>query len=141
MAQFINPFMGNVPRKMEKSELERAIMANIAAELEAVHLYLSHMDATDDEDAKKVLYDIALEEMVHAGEFTSLLYRLSPVAAIKAREGFDEVRELLGGRAPVELEAEAVAGNGSTKSPGEQQAPGGNLKARKLTVGSLKNRP
>jgi rubrerythrin len=105
--EFVNPFSGAVPRKLTSSELARAVMLNIAAELEAVHLYTAHMDATDNEDAKKVLYDIALEELVHAGEFTSLLYRLDPVAAQKAEEGFAEVEALLGSRAPTEVEPAA----------------------------------
>lgn len=124
MPEFINPFSGVVPRKMTKAELIRAIMLNIAAEFEAVHLYTSHMDATDDEDAKKVLYDIALEELVHAGEFTSLLYRLDPIAAAKAQEGFGEVEALLGSREVVEAEEESAA---EAQSAGE------------LTVGSLKD--
>lgn len=100
MPEFVNPFSGVVPRKMSDSELIRAIMMDIAAELEAVHTYTAHMDATDNEDAKKVLYDIALEELVHVGEFTSLLYRLDPVSGAKAHEGFAEVEELLQSKAP-----------------------------------------
>ena len=123
MPEFTNPFPGVVPRKMTKGELVRAIMLNIAAELEAVHIYTAHMDATDDADAKTVLYDIALEELVHAGEFTSLLYRLDPVAAAKAQEGFGEVEALLGSEAPAEVEEEPEAEN-----------PAG-----ELTVGSLKD--
>lgn len=103
MPEFMNPFPGMGLKKMTDGELVRAIMLNIAAELEAVHLYTSHMDATDNEEAKKVLYDIAVEELVHAGEFTSLLYRLNPVAAEKAREGFEEVEELLESKAPAEI--------------------------------------
>ena len=103
MPEFTNPFPGVVPRKMTDSELIRAIMLNIAAELEAVHLYTSHMDATDNEEAKKVLFDIAMEELVHAGEFTSLLYRLDPTVAAKTKEGFAEVQELLQSKAPAEV--------------------------------------
>ena len=121
MPEFTNPFPGVVPRRMTERELVRAVMLNIAAELEAVHIYTSHMDATDDADAKKVLYDIALEELVHAGEFTSLLYRLDPVAAAKAQEGFGEVEALLGSQAPAEV-----------ASSEEEPAAG-------LTVGSLKD--
>jgi len=127
MAQFINPFSGVVPRKMTKAELVRAIMQNIAAEFEAVHLYTAHMDATDDEDARKVLYDIALEELVHAGEFTSLLYRLDPIVAAKAQEGFGEVEDLLGSQSPAEVTAAEVAEESAAESP-----------AGELTVGSLK---
>jgi rubrerythrin len=105
MPEFVNPFSGAVPREMTHGELVRAIMLDIAAELEAVHLYLAHMDATSDEDAKKVLFDVAQEELVHAGEFTSLLYRLDPITGAKAQEGFREVSELLDSRAPSEVTA------------------------------------
>lgn len=105
MPDFANPFIGNVPRMMTREELARAIMLDIAAELEAVHLYLAQQDATTDEDARAVLHDVALEELVHVGEFTSLLYRLDPVAGAKAQEGFDEVQEMLKKSAPYSVEA------------------------------------
>ncbi len=129
MPEFTNPFPGVVPRTMTHSELVRAIMLNIAAELEAVHIYTAHMDATDNADAKKVLYDIALEELVHAGEFTNLLYRLDPIAAEKAKEGFAEVDELLNANAPVEAVGEDApsGGDGGASVPTPQG----------LTVGSL----
>ncbi len=95
MPEFSDPFTGAVNRKLTDSELVRAIMLDIAAELEAVHIYTAHMDATDNEDAKKVLYDIALEELVHMGEFSKLLYKLDPVAAEKVKEGMAEVEALL----------------------------------------------
>ncbi len=98
MPGFTDPFIGNVPKQMSKNELVRAILLNIAAELEAVHVYTSHADATDDKDARMVLLDIAAEELVHAGEFTSLLYRLDPLSAQKAQEGFAEVQDLLSGK-------------------------------------------
>jgi len=128
MPEFVNPFTGMVPREMTDSELARAIMLNIAAELEAVHLYLAHMDATANADAKKVLYDIALEEMVHAGEFTSLLYRLDPIAGAKAEEGFNEVKELLDSPPPYEVE------KAEPEAPVQEEQ----ALANTLTVGSLK---
>ena len=128
MPEFTNPFPGVVPRMMTHSELVRAVMLNIAAELEAVHIYTAHMDATDNEDAKKVLYDIALEELVHAGEFTSLLYRLDPIAGSKAQEGFGEVEALLQSQAPAEVTAA-----GEAETPEEAQAP----TPQGLTVGNL----
>ena len=74
MPEFLNPFSGVVPeRKLTKEELIRAIRQNLAAEHEAVHLYLAHADATDHPLAKHVLQDIANEERVHAGEFGRLL--------------------------------------------------------------------
>ena len=103
MPEFSNPFVGNIPREMSDTELARAIMLDIAAELEAVHLYTAQMDATKNEDARKVLFDVALEELVHVGEFTSLLFRLDPMSGAKAREGFEEVREMLNSRAPYDI--------------------------------------
>lgn len=131
MPEFLDPFRGLVEREMSHTELVRAIMLDISAELEAVHLYMAHMEATKNEDARKVLYDVALEELVHAGEFTSLLYRLDPVSAEKAKEGFDEVAELLGSRAP----GEPTGVGGVTES--EDGIEQGASVPTGLTVGSL----
>jgi rubrerythrin len=60
--EFSNPFPTNVPRKMNAAELARAIMQDIAAELDAVALYQAHIDATDDERAKKLLAHIRRRE-------------------------------------------------------------------------------
>jgi rubrerythrin len=97
MPEFVNPFAGMVPRKLSKSELIRAIRLNIAAEHEAVHAYMAHADATDDELAKKVLTEIADEERVHVGEFMELLRRLAPEEAKFLEEGREEVEELAEG--------------------------------------------
>jgi rubrerythrin len=135
MPEFVNPFSGVVPREMSHGELVRAIMLDIAAELEAVHLYLAHMDATTNEEAKKVLFDVAQEELVHAGEFTSLLYRLDPISGAKAKQGFDEVADLLGSKAPSEVES-------SVQVPGEEEpAEEGPPVPQGLTVGNLIGRP
>lgn len=130
MPAFLDPFPGIVPRQMTKSELERAIMLDLAAELEAVHLYLSHMEATDNEEAKKVLFDIAQEELVHAGEFTSLLYRLNPLVGAKAQQGFGEVQELLAGKAPYGVTQATESDAGQSGQPPAMP--------NTLTVGSLK---
>ncbi len=78
MPEFVNPFSGLVPRKMTKAELIRAIRLNAAAEEEAIHLYMAHADATDDEFARQVLIDIANEERQHLGEFMELLQAAGP---------------------------------------------------------------
>ncbi len=134
MPEFTNPFSGVVPRKITHEELVRAIMLNIAAELEAVHLYTAHMDATDNEDARKVLYDVALEELVHAGEFTSLLYRLDPIAGQKAQQGFGEVEDLLASKAPSEVVTTSAMAMETEAA--EEAAP--IPIPQGLTVGSLK---
>jgi rubrerythrin len=74
MPDFLNPFSGTVPdRKLTDEELLRAIRLDIAGELEAIHGYMAHADATDNALAKAVLTDIANEERVHVGELIRLL--------------------------------------------------------------------
>jgi len=93
--EFVNPFTGMTPdRKMTDSELLRALRLNLAAEEEAVHLYESHADATDNKLAKAVLHDIANEERVHAGEFQRLICILAPDEDKLLAEGAEEVDEL-----------------------------------------------
>lgn len=95
MAEFVNPFSGVLPpRKLSQSELVRAIRLNIAAEHEAVHLYMSHADATDNPLAKKVLIDIANEERQHAGEFSRLLELLTGDEDEWLKKGAAEVDEM-----------------------------------------------
>ena len=72
MPEFVNPFSGKVPeRKLTKEELIRAIRLNIAAEHEAIHLYMAHAEATDHPLAKEVLSDIANEQRAHSGGLCS----------------------------------------------------------------------
>lgn len=99
MPEFLNPFPGLVPRKMTKPELVRALRLNLAAELEAVHLYTSHADAADDPLTKKMLLDIANEERVHAGEFLELIRRLAPEEQQYLDEGSQEVEAMAAGLA------------------------------------------
>jgi rubrerythrin len=95
MPEFMNPFSGKLPeRKLSKEELIRALRLDLAAEHEAVHLYLAHADATDHPLAKKVLVDIADEERVHAGEFARLLSILAGDEDALLAKGAQEVDEM-----------------------------------------------
>ncbi len=94
--EFSNPFPTNVPRKMNAAELARAIMQDIAAELDAVALYQAHIDATDDERAKKVLAHARDDEKEHVGEFMALLEILDPKQADYLKKGKTEIAEQLG---------------------------------------------
>jgi uncharacterized protein len=97
MPEFVNPFSGVVPRKLSDSELARAIRLDMAAELEAVHLYEAHADATDNPAAKAILRDIANEERVHVGEFQRLLTILLKDEKDFLAQGYAEVDELVKG--------------------------------------------
>jgi len=82
-------------RKVTLSELIRAIRFMVAAEYEAVQLYEQLAESTNHELAKKVLYDIAKEEVVHAGEFLRLLKELNPGEEVCYAEGTEEVEEMI----------------------------------------------
>ena len=73
-------------RNLTEEELIRAIRFAITAEYTAIQQYMEIFEATDNELAKKVLKEVADEEIVHAGEFLKLLKELSP----KEQEFYDE---------------------------------------------------
>lgn len=95
MPNFANPFIGNVNRKLTKEELIQAIRLDISGELEAIYLYDAHVQAIDDEFAKKVLSDIRDEEKAHVGELMTLLRHLDPHEAEFFEEGESEVKEMM----------------------------------------------
>jgi rubrerythrin len=110
MPGFSNSFTGNtLDRKLTEQELIRAVRFQIAAEYEAVQLYMQLAEATDNALAKEVLIDIANEEKVHAGEFLRLLYHLAPDEEKFYQEGFAEVEEMMAG---LGLESPPVASEG-----------------------------
>jgi rubrerythrin len=129
MPEFANPFSGKVPdRKLTKEELVRAIRLNIAAEHEAVHLYMAHAEATDDPLAKKVLIDVANEEREHVGEFQRLLQILTGDEDEWVSSGAEEVDEMA---------QELAAGTEGTSGPAEQ-APAGESEPGSFTIGDMK---
>ncbi len=96
MPEFGSPFSGmKADRKVTKEELIRAIRFIVAAEYEAVQLYMQLAESTDDKLAKEVLIDIADEERVHAGEFLRLLKHLAPDEEKFYEEGREEVEEMM----------------------------------------------
>jgi rubrerythrin len=125
MPEFTNPFGSVVPdRKLTHEELIRAIRLNLAAEHEAIYLYMAHAEATDHPLAKKVLIDIANEEREHAGEFGRLLEILTG----------DEAEWLGEGRAEVdEMAAELTEGAANEEPEGSDDKDDG------TTIGSLRD--
>lgn len=94
MPDFGNPFSGLAKdRKLTKEELIRAIRFMIAAEYEAIQLYMQLAESTDNKLAIEVLKDIADEERVHAGEFLRLLKELASDEEKFYSEGAEEVEE------------------------------------------------
>jgi rubrerythrin len=92
MPDFGSPFAGLAcERKLTHEELVRAIRFMVAAEYEAIQLYMQLAESTDNELAAEVLEDIANEERVHAGEFLRLLHELDPDEQKFYDEGAEEV--------------------------------------------------
>jgi rubrerythrin len=91
MPEFGTPFAGNdLGKKFGRDELIRAVRFSIAAEYEAVQFYEQVMQATDDPAVLAIFGDITKEEIMHAGQFLSLLERISPEDKKKYEEGFKE---------------------------------------------------
>lgn len=97
MPEFGTPFAGLArDRKLTDAELVRAIRFMVAAEYEAIQLYMQLAESTDNKLAIEVLRDIADEERVHAGEFLRLLHELAPDEEKFYAEGAREVEEEIG---------------------------------------------
>jgi rubrerythrin len=96
MPEFGNAFSGLAAGKtLTHEELVRAVRFMVAAEYEAVQIYVQLAESTDNELAKRVLMDIADEEIVHAGEFMRLLKELAPREEALYAEGALEVQEMI----------------------------------------------
>jgi rubrerythrin len=123
MPEFGHPFsVLKHDRLLTHEELVRAVRFMVAAEYEAIQLYQQLAESTDNVLAQKVLYDIADEEKVHAGEFLRLLKELDPDEKRFYQEGAQEVEEeFLGGL--------------SGRAAGQTPQPSGGLG---LGIGSLK---
>jgi len=94
MPDFGTPFSGLAKdQKLTNEELIRAIRFMIAAEYEAIQLYMQLAESTDNKLAIEVLKDIADEEKVHAGEFLRLLKELAQDENKFYAEGAEEVEE------------------------------------------------
>jgi len=92
MPEFGSPFAGSAnDRKLTDEELVRAIRFMVAAEYEAIQLYIQLAESTDNRLAVEVLKDIADEERVHAGEFLRLLRELAPDEEKFYADGAQEV--------------------------------------------------
>ena len=95
MPAFGTPFSGlSNDRKLTHEELVRAIRFMVAAEYEAIQLYVQLAESTNNKLAVAVLTDIADEERVHVGEFLRLLHKLAPDEEKFYAKGAKEVEEM-----------------------------------------------
>ncbi len=98
MPEFATPFSSKKSdRKLTNEELIRAVRFSIASEYEAIQLYEELAESIDNEDAKKLLYEIAGDEKVHVGNFSYLLKLLSPDDERSLIEGKNEAVKVING--------------------------------------------
>jgi len=96
MPEFGTPYSTlSAGKKVSQEELIRAIRFFISAEYEAIQLYEEIAEATENKLAREVLYDIAREEKIHAGEFLRLLKELDKEEEKFYKEGEKEVEEII----------------------------------------------
>jgi rubrerythrin len=94
MPEFGTPFSGLAnDRKLTDEELIRAIRFSLAAEYEAIQLYMQLAESTNNKLAIATLKEISDEERVHAGEFLRLLHELAPDEKDFYAQGAEEVEE------------------------------------------------
>jgi rubrerythrin len=92
--------LSQIPIKIEKIErkiLDREILrVAIIAELDAINLYEQLAAATDNENIRKVLLEVAREEKTHVGEFQALLLGEDAEQTEELDKGRKEVEEIIG---------------------------------------------
>lgn len=99
MPEFASPFVVmHAERKLTKDELVRAIRFNIASEYEAAQFYEQLAESTDNKNAKRLLKEIADDELVHVGNFQKLLFELNPDEQEHYAQGHKEAIEVMEGK-------------------------------------------
>ncbi|MBS7634473.1 demethoxyubiquinone hydroxylase family protein [Candidatus Bathyarchaeota archaeon] len=90
--------MSQIPIKIENVEkklLDREILrVAMIAELDATNLYEQLAAATDNENLRKVLLEVAREEKTHVGEFQALLLEEDEEQTEELEKGKKEVKEI-----------------------------------------------
>jgi rubrerythrin len=91
--------MSNIPidlTKVKKENIDKEILrVGIIAELDAINLYEQLAAATENNDIKRILLDVAKEEKTHVGEFQTLLLREDKQQVDELEAGKKEVEEEL----------------------------------------------
>src|SRR5262245_33971160 len=132
-----DPFHALTPsRKLSDTELARAIRLDMEAELDAINLYASHLDATDNELAKRVIEHVMNEEKEHAMLFLELPKVLDPDQASEAAKAGPKFALLAAGASDEAVEA---VGEGKADGKPESVADLAPERARAaLTIGTLR---
>lgn len=91
--------LSKIPADIEKVSPEflnkEILRAAIVAEMDAINLYEQMAEMTDNDEVKRVLMDVALEEKTHIGEFQTLLLREDKQQEEELEAGEQEVNKEL----------------------------------------------
>lgn len=95
-AELTDPHKSLLPsKKLTEEELTNAVRQSIIAEQDAVALYESFANLTENEQARSVFQSIADEEKVHVGEFERLLTFIKPNEPAFREDGRKEADDLM----------------------------------------------
>jgi rubrerythrin len=86
MALLGDPFVATTAKQFSLQELQQAIRADIAGELEAIIGYEAHAMSCNDERVKQILTQIADDEKKHVGQLQQVLHMLNP----REKQMFDQ---------------------------------------------------
>lgn len=93
------PKFVDIPDIKTKNDELSAVYLSIAAELEAIMLYRGIAERTKNPNTRKVMLEVANEEVKHLGEFGALLEKIEPKADEKlAEEGEGEAGKIMEGK-------------------------------------------
>ena len=96
---WLDKMLSQMPIKLEKVEkklLDREILrVAIIAELDAINLYEQLAAATENQNLREVLLDVAKEEKTHFGEFQALLLKEDAEQVEELEKVKEEVKEIL----------------------------------------------
>lgn len=90
---FTNPYVGTDRKRLDPQQLAQAIRLDMAAELDAINLYITHVNSTDDPLIKGMIQHIIDEEKEHLAEFEQILFRLDQLQYDKAGAAWKEMEE------------------------------------------------
>lgn len=84
MAEFANPFDGNIENLKDDGNIIQALRIDMASELEASFLYEAHANKLDvDSPIRKILLAISEEERKHAYMLNSCIVKLTGDAVLQ----------------------------------------------------------
>ena len=104
-AELTNPLNVQEPDgKLSLNELIAAVRQSIIAEQDAIVLYETYANATDNKNAKEIFEHVVEDEKHHLGEFQVLLESIVPDEIEQVQKGREEADTIIGNSEEQEIE-------------------------------------